>query len=119
MKVSFDYDGTLELKEVQEYALQLLRESHELWIVTMRHEQRQQGNQDLFDVAESLGIPTDQVIFTNGGLKYHFFEENEGFAFHLDDCKWQIDHIVDSKCTVGVFFEVDNEWESECKSVLG
>jgi len=36
MKVSFDFDGTLEQKEVQEYAKQLLEEGIEVWVVTTR-----------------------------------------------------------------------------------
>jgi len=36
MKVSFDFDGTLEFKNVQDYAKQLLDEGVEVWVVTTR-----------------------------------------------------------------------------------
>ena len=36
MKVSFDFDGTLSRKDVQEYAKSLVNSGLEVWIVTSR-----------------------------------------------------------------------------------
>ena len=36
MKVSFDWDGTLEIMHVQEYAKELIERGIEVWIVTSR-----------------------------------------------------------------------------------
>jgi len=64
MKVSFDFDGTLEQKEVQDYAKQLLEEGIEVWVVTTRwdenHKHKYPHNatlDDLWEVVDKLGIP--------------------------------------------------------------
>jgi hypothetical protein len=115
MKVSFDYDGTLDQKEVKDYAVSLSKSGHELWIVSMRHENRPAGNQDIFDLAKELGVKDEKIIFTNGNLKSKFFEENAGFGFHLDDCQWQIKNI---KKTKAVFYEEEGEWQTSCNDAL-
>jgi hypothetical protein len=115
MKASFDYDGTLDQQEVKDFAAELIQNGHELWIVTMRNDKRSAGNDDIYDVAEELSIPKDRVIFTNGQLKSHFFNKNEGFAFHLDDCDWQVRNI---KSTKSVFYESNTGWKTACDAAL-
>ena len=96
MKVSFDFDGTLSLDHVQEYARELIGRGIEVWIVTSRFENADRYNEffgttgfsydhkDLEEVAKDLGIPKDKIVFTNMGPKEDYLI-NKGFKFHLDD----------------------------------
>lgn len=108
MKVSFDFDDTLDRKEIQEYAKELIDRGIEVWIVTSRHRSiemygkpvnkaarefilKQYNN--LFEIAEKLGIPEEHIHFTNMEYKYKYFEKNNDFIFHLDDSDDELRHI--------------------------
>jgi predicted mannosyl-3-phosphoglycerate phosphatase (HAD superfamily) len=53
MKVSFDYDGTIERKDVQEYALELMRKGIKVSILTSRPNYKMN---EVHLVADKLGI---------------------------------------------------------------
>jgi hypothetical protein len=87
IKVSFDFDGTLERESIQRYAKELVERGHEVWIVTSRFgdEERYKTffmtttpvgltNADLFDIAAKLGIPRERVHFTDMDDKWPFFK---------------------------------------------
>jgi hypothetical protein len=115
MKVSFDYDGTLDQEEVLDYAKELIETGHELWIVTMRHANRKDGNKDIYSLAQDLDVPESRIIFTEGKLKAEWFGNKSGFAFHLDDCEWQCNNL---KNVLGVYYEPDGGWKSTCDASL-
>lgn len=115
MKVSLDYDGTLDQDEVLDYAKELIAAGHELWIVSMRHAKRKDGNQDIYDLAGELDIPDSRVIFTDGKLKAEWFRSKSGFAWHLDDCEWQCNHLNN---VLGVYYEPDGAWKATCDAAL-
>ena len=94
-KVSFDFDSTLSRPYIQKYAKELLEKGFEVWIVTSRTEDPpvwiiggnkiKQTNDDLFNIAEKIGIQRDNIIFTEYNPKSEFFKNNNDFIFHLDD----------------------------------
>ena len=94
MKVSFDFDGTLGRKDVQKFAKELVAQGHEVWIVTSRcatepalakgwHWVERQNN-ELYAVADEVGIPRERIAFTEHVDKIEFLRGKE-FVFHLDD----------------------------------
>ena len=97
MKVSFDFDGTLTLRPVQAFCATLIAAGHEVWITTMRYDNKHidamnargrsvgYSNIDVFALCKKLGIKYEHVIFCNeGGRKTPFLMKHD-FAFHLDD----------------------------------
>lgn len=105
VKVSFDYDETLSRVEVQAFAKELLDAGYEVWVVTMRFESRAEmvryhndegmlweGNDDLFQTAKTLGIPSERIVFTNLSWKSEFLK-GKGFLWHLDDCPYTLKNI--------------------------
>lgn len=96
-RVSFDFDRTLSRKDVQSYAKDLIAKGVEVWILTSRFENPQHyswwetnkdiNHNDLFAVAQELGIPKSRIMFTNMEEKWLFFNRNKRleFLFHLDD----------------------------------
>jgi hypothetical protein len=127
MKVSFDFDGTLSRKDVQEFAKELVNDGYEVWIVTSRIATEpalakgwhwiERQNQELYDVAQECGIPRERIQFTEFVDKIEFLKGKE-FIFHLDD---DIDELIailesDDNCQG---LNVDHfDWKNNCKSLL-
>lgn len=71
--ISFDFDGCLSTEEVQIVARKLIKDNYNVIITTSR--MREHKNQDLFNIAENVGIKT--VIFTN-------FTDKSPFMYDVD-----------------------------------
>ena len=90
MKVSFDFDETLDSPRIQTCAQHMINKGYEVHIVTARpHESlvawgAEDWNNDLYLVSDSLGIPRENIYFMNSTPKYKFFI-NKDFIWHLDD----------------------------------
>lgn len=101
LKVSFDWDLTLEKNDIMEFAmaLKVMNEDCELWIVTSR---RKFGdNLAVFNAANKLSIPNERIVFTehlfkSGSLKQHSID------IHFDDSYLEIKDIVKSNIPVCV-----------------
>ena len=102
MKVSFDFDSTLDIPSVQKFAKKLVRKGVEVWIVTSRVSERwgnPNWNKDLFKIAEDIGIKTNHIHFTEGSDKWIYLKGKD-FLFHLDDCVIELSMIKDfTDCT--------------------
>jgi hypothetical protein len=128
MKLSFDYDSTLDQEHVQEFAKNCIEEGHEVWIVTSRlsekyisenslSSQNSNQNEDIYKTADLLGIPKERIIFMNYQDKSEFLNEKD-FVFHLDD---------DTDVLLDIDFSVDDcqaidvkhpDWKSRCKTAI-
>jgi len=127
MKVSFDFDSTLDRNDVQQFAKELIADEHEVWIITSRHSDESakskswwwvlNQNKNLFDVANKCGIREEHIHFTNGVDKVNFIK-GKGFAFHLDDDIDELILILDNSDPC-VPLHVDHfEWKENCLEVL-
>jgi len=74
IKVSIDFDGTLDRESIQKYAKELTEKGYEVWIVTSRFGDNKKyqeffqtsinvdiTNNDLKEVANSIGIPEERI----------------------------------------------------------
>ena len=101
MKVSFDFDDTLDKSHVQSYAQILVNKGIEVHIVTSRMSDDKMfpiigWNTDLYEISDAIGIKREHIHFTNGGWKREFFLKNPDFLWHLDN---DFDEIVKLKQT--------------------
>lgn len=130
MKVSFDFDSTLELKSVQEYAKKLIERGIEVWVVTSRFGDDELykkffhtstnvelTNRDLREITDRLGIPEERIHFTNMRDKWEFIE-NRGFIWHLDDDWIENEMINERTLTKGLSHWGNPNWERECNALL-
>jgi hypothetical protein len=120
LNISFDFDGTLTKKTVQDFARYCIDQGLNVWIVTSRANKgvHESYNIELFKVAESLGIPQDRIIFTNGGLKKDYFRQFSDFIFHLDD-DWIELHEIEIHTDVKAIPVFGNsDWEQECYNAI-
>ena len=132
MKVSFDFDSTLSRHDVQKFAKELVREGHEVWIVTSRISNEQskieytdnytrdrvyKSNRKLFRVADNVGIQRSNIQFMNFQMKSEFIKD-KGFAFHLDDDTDELMDIIATKDPCKSINVNHFEWEHDCREVL-
>lgn len=118
MKVSFDFDGILDNADFRDFAKRCGDAGHTLYIVTSRMLHRQKGHDDIYDVADELGIPKNRIRFTNRNMKQTYFEDHPDFAFHLDDDQSEVLEINDKTKVNGVWSE-EEDWEDQCLGFLG
>lgn len=113
MKVSFDFDSTLDNPHIQNFAVKLMNEGFDVHIVTSRptHWTMDEvwDNSDLFQVAEILNISREKIHFTDYKPKKLFFEQNSDFLFHLDDDHVEIEQISHSTNVNAIL--LDENWE--------
>jgi len=126
-KISFDFDSTLDREDVQEFAKQLVKDGHEVWITTSRFDTEsslkkgwwwiEKNNQQLYDVAKECGIPKENISFTAMIDKIKFLEGKD-FLFHLDDDEIELELIYDNgdPC-VGVCVEM-KDWRETCINLM-
>lgn len=127
MKVSFDFDSTLDRLDVQAFAKECIDKGIDVYIVTSRqcteralaqgfHWVKRQ-NEQLYEVAENVGILKERIIFTEFSDKINYLKDRN-FSFHLDDDMDELDAILESKdpCTP---VHVESEtWLKECKNII-
>ena len=127
MKVSFDFDGTLSRSDVQAFAKELIEKGIDVWIVTSRISTKpalkkgwhwiKKQNDDLYKVAESVGIPKGKIVFTEHIDKIVFLKD-KGFLFHLDDDEWELIQIMNSKDPCRPLNVDHFDWKESCLELI-
>jgi hypothetical protein len=136
-KVSFDFDDCLGHRaDIQEFCKELIqRDDVEVWIVTSRPEHPEQffedwdklseinkwsNDDDLFPLADELGIPRERIVFTWWKFKAEWFKQHgEDFIFHLDDNYKELRELHGISpdfvpiCCVG-----SGNWDKKCLKAL-
>lgn len=133
MKVSFDFDGTLDSPIVQEYAKELISRGIEVHLVTSRRSEEYLMslfpnkpedsfnliNVDLFAVAEQAGIPVGNIHFTNGNYKAGFFSKNKDFIWHLDDILEEIEFMAKNiDCLTVPVYVLVSDFKEICEELI-
>ena len=104
MKVSFDFDETLDLTYIQNLAKILIAGGADVWVLTSRlggELKTEDGiiygkcehGKDVVAVCEEVGIPLDKVLYTNGAYKAQMYREH-GFDLHFDNMEDEVERIM-------------------------
>ena len=139
MKVSFDFDGTLENEHVQDYAKELIKRGIEVWIVTTRYDANHQHkwirqfpdaewaliydkhngdpNFHVWGVAEKLGIPKHHVRFTCMEWKHKYLDGTK-FVWHLDDNPEEFSKARQNGCSVPMIQVESGNWKQKCDQLI-
>lgn len=126
-KISVDFDNTLSQQEVQDFVKNLIENGFVVYIITSRVDNKfakernwwwvEKQNRELFDVADSLGIDKDNIIFTQYIDKVEFIEDKD-FILHLDDDMDEIDLInKSSDPCVSIFKDPHGKWIEKCEKL--
>lgn len=89
-RVSFDFDGVLSTNEGQSLARAEISRGNTIFIVTKRSPYKNAG--EVFNVADSLGVPRENIHFTNGAWKWRMLDQLL-IDKHYDDQSEEIDRI--------------------------
>jgi hypothetical protein len=113
-KVSIDFDDTLETERGKELAKRLIAEGKTVYIVTRR---QQSASEEVYKVADELGIPKSRVKFTNGAYKWETIK-HYGIGTHYDNNSREIE-LINSKTTAkGVKFAFQDSYNDYPKAAL-
>lgn len=102
MRVGFDFDGVLGTHRMQRVAGRFISDGHEVWIVTSRTKTPHGGlmwdNNDVFDVAKTLKIADERIVFTEYDDKFRYLD---GFSMFFDDDEVEVELIEENvpECT--------------------
>jgi hypothetical protein len=117
-KVSFDFDSTLSVDVVEDYAKRLVDEGNEVWIVTSRsHADDLVYNGDLYDCAERIGILKEHIHFCYSKDKSEFLKD-KGFLWHLDDDCYELYLIRTDTDVFPIWRKEGNDWGGMCSDLI-
>lgn len=131
--VSFDFDDTLSKLHIQEYAKQLVDRGESVFVITTRYdylhchlydndvrsmvENDLYLNLDLWLIVDKIGIPRENVFFTNMKNKADFIKDTK-LIWHLDNNVYELYEMKKLKCkTFGVSTHSSN-WKHKCERIL-
>ena len=113
-KVSIDFDDTLDTERGKELAKRLIAEGKTVYIVTRS---QQSASEEVYKVADELGIPKSRVKFTNGAYKWETIK-HYGIGTHYDNNSREIE-LINSKTTAkGVKFAFQDSYNDYPKAAL-
>lgn len=111
MKVSFDFDETLDYEHVQKFAKELLDIGIDVHVVTCNF-----NSFYIYETTDILGIKRDNIHQIGYSTKSLFFTENPDFVFHLDNDYYEIKLINKDSNVKGVVFE--SGWKEKCLNII-
>ena len=74
-------------------------------------------NDDLFLVADRVGIKREHIIFTNFENKSEHLN-NKGFKWHIDDDSIELSFIKTDTDLKPIFLYGNKKWQSDCENAL-
>lgn len=133
MKISFDFDGTLEMREVQEMAQEMIDRGHDVCILTTRYSDpssyrawKYEDNRaalrglhnELLEVARNLGIT--EIHFTEWEWKTTVID-NYNIDIHIDDnFRDEVAVINHNNKAKAIFYDYgSSSWKRELYNLLG
>jgi hypothetical protein len=112
MRISFDFDGTLENDfdgtlnlqkiKIQQLAKKYLKDGHTVFIITKRygpefsHLGLKNEHLKVLILAHILGIPLQNCIFTNREFKNNMIV-NQKIDMHFENSEYEVD-LIDKTC---------------------
>ena len=113
MKLSFDFDGTLNCSFIQEYVSSLT--DVEILICTSRLET--DDNSDLFEISDKLNVKRSNIIFTNMNGKYIYLKDKNILA-HVDDCNLTLDLIKKHTDIKPIYLFGNRNWGQQLNKLI-
>ena len=113
--VSFDFDGTLDRSDVQDYASKLVKNGINVYICSSRPT-KAVDNSDIYGVAKELGINENNVILTSYNRKVDYLMDINAI-WHLDNDTTEIKDIRNNSNILAIDVADDN-WEEQCDKLL-
>lgn len=101
-RIGYDFDGVLSTPQGQAMAAKDIKNGNQVFVCTKRGLMSQN---DVYAVSDRLGIPRENVIFTQGKYKYNYLR-NLFIDIFYDDTQEEIDKINRHSGVVGKIFRI-------------
>ena len=75
------------------------------------------GNDDLYKLADEIGIPRSNIKFTNLAGKGEWFKKHPNFEWHLEDSPKQI-FDIENVSSVPVINPLNRNWKKEAEDLI-
>lgn len=98
MKISFDFDETLDRETMQKLAVKFIKDGHDVYITSQRPNNTI-WNRDIYAVADKIGIPVDRIRLIEYDSKYTYLVD---FDIHFDDNSMEIGEINENTNCIGI-----------------
>ena len=112
MKVSFDFDETLDNIHIQEFAKELMKMNIEVHVVTCNPD----PSEYIFEITDKLNIERKNIHCIGYSLKHTYFTDYSDFIFHLDNDELEVREINQYTKVKGVLFDAD--WKENCLKLI-
>lgn len=123
-QISFDFDGTLTIPKIQEYAKKFIEQGWEVFILTSRYDEMHKHlfpnnptNQEVYDMADNLGVPYHHIIFTNMQLKMELLKDSR-VEIHLDNAAFEKEFADLSEYDLPRVITLEDNWEEIINKLL-
>lgn len=121
--VTFDFDCTLSRKDVQDYAISLIKKGVDVYVLTSRYDELHKHryklnptNEDLYKVTDRLGIERAKIRFQCMRPKAEYlFGTN--VIWHLDDDYIEVNEINRETNAIGISV-IGSGWKHKCNKLL-
>lgn len=124
MKFSFDFDGTLlDSDKLQQYCQKMLNIGVDVYIITRRLDLIESKKyevkeaEEVFEMADKLGIKKENIFFTNRAYKYEFVKKLN-IDCHIDDDHNDVYYIRNWSDTKCIHFIESSNWEEEIQNFI-
>ena len=124
LRVSFDFDSSLNVYAGEFYAKELIERGYEVIICTSRcddetalkmYRNYSHYNDDLKELSNKLGIT--EIHFTNHSDKADILDDLD-VIWHLDDDMIELSLIKENCQTPGIDIFSDCDWKLKCEELL-
>lgn len=114
LKISFDFDCTLDEHHIQQLVSILIKGGADVYIITSRFDDRLRmpeikleysQNRDVFRIAKELGIPLENIHFTEGDYKYQIVKKLN-IDIHYDDQPYEI-FLIQQNGSKGLLVDIE------------
>lgn len=100
-RIGFDFDGVISTPQGQAMASKEIKNGNQVFIITKRG---LMGQSDVYAVSDRLGVPRENVVFTQGKYKYNYLRNLYIDVFY-DDTQEEIDKINRHSGVIGKLFK--------------
>lgn len=98
MIVAFDYDGVLANYKILNLAKTMMKEGHEIWVVTMRRE-NEHNKKVMEESLKNINLTTYNVIFCNDNPKFEIIKMLNA-DIYIDNISDEFEDILNYTKTV-------------------
>lgn len=102
MIIAFDWDGTLSTRRLQVFVKRLMREKHEIWIVTARRENNF-SKKEIETIINRMGLTGYNVMYCDDKPKWEYLVMINA-DLYIDNISDEFETILNHTTTIPLLY---------------